>query len=403
MAENTLEKENIEVVKAKYKEAKEKHDEHFNYLKTVGRDIRRNSKLMELSDTVNHYKRIIDYHDIWELLSPIRPELKTIAEAIGYDEEEDYFEYSLEEHGDIKCLRYAFNHRIQTTGITYKYLSSYGYMIYNEEGHIYLSNNGICDGNWAISDYPTKGVTKSQDHICHKITFVDDNYFYISMHNHNTELYRIFDGKCKLVHAFNENVNIKYWPSLLEKKLIVCDHDIYNAAEDKFIFTSKKAFVQSYDSKYFSIPIRKDGLLSMETAEQLKNLMIDFMKKNNLLLICDSIEVTGCDDNYKKIEKYYDTFCFMDLNGNIDRELLFVVSCDNLATYTYSVTSDTYVVTLYEIKEDLTDALRKEIEAEKERKVRELEKMRRALFDQLSFMNDFENQDPEANKLALEN
>ncbi len=397
----SISNEEINEIQKKMDEAKEQREKEYRLY------YPNDEKIQELSDKISQYQELLDAPH-WVKFKPIKSTIDALKKEIGYLAETDEFEYTLRQDGDKSFLNFEFTHYCdedldddydcdEDLDGDYVYDTLYGYIIYDSKGNIYLSRYERGHGS---TDVQTTGI--HEENSCDfGINFIDDKYISITEVFEDASLFKLVDGKYELIHTFEGDSNIEIIPSLWEKKLIARDHNIYNADEDKFIFTSEKAFIQSYDRKYFSIPI-KDGLLSKEAAEQLKNQMKDFMKQYNLLLIMDTIKVTNNDDQHHSIKRYYDTFCFMDLKGNIVSKL-YVVSGDNLATYTYKVTSDTYDDTLDEIKKGLTNALLKELAAEKERKACELEKMRIVLFDQLNFMNDFENQDPNANKFTLEN
>lgn len=324
--------------------------------------VKNQNEVKYMKSQIEKCERIVEFHNLWKSddFKPIKDIIESYRKKIKFDDGNDKFSYSLNKNGDITFIDYSFNHY---NGFSQpfddtpwysapRFDSLWGYMVYDSKGNVCLSYTNNKD-DCGYSSSGIKGIDRlgGNTYWCH---FYDNEYMCIDQSFHPSNLYKLVDGKCVLVHTFGEDEHISFIPTLWKKKqLLINSSKIFSVEEDKYVFDAKIGNIETCDYEYLGSNIcgsSEDEELNNQSQELLSN----YLKDNNLFILGGAFSA-----EYDGHKRTYNTMCFMDLNGDIVSKL-YVISEEN--TYTeYDTSKETYKEDIEKLKEYYSNELKRKI------------------------------------------
>ena len=364
---------NIENAKAKKKEFMRTHDynghyiseeslnEYFDlgYLDTYYRGY---PEFIELSDNLERCKRELEFYNLWKKFEPIKDIIESYKKEIGFVDGDDYFEYKLNSFDNKFFLGFDFRHY---NGKKYYapdcasyydkgFDTLYGFILYDSDGKVYLSEKTMYDKGW-ISSFE-RGIGSHCGDFYQK--FIDREYMYHGYDRNNVKLCKFVDGHYELVRNFGK-CKIDVLPTLWDKKILMIDREkLYSVEEDKFVNVNELGgSLQTCDNNGSGVHYwYSDKVHDEEVDNKQKELITKHLRDYNLLLSKNDFTV-----KYDRYSKDYQTMCFVDMTGHIVSGL-YVISSSTYKCDIYEISDDTYEEVFKKVKEIYTKKLKREIQ-----------------------------------------
>ena len=343
----------LQSVKAK-KERLRKNPNFYRYNYNVKHNTQYWSDLdlqEEFNREIDCIQRKIDLHKAWKELNPIMSIMGSLKAQIHFSDANDLFNYNLQKRGNLFYLDFSLNHYTEHRGSNHKYNSLKGYIIYDKEGHVYLSDYRIDNDHCLCGNFDNCQGVKSYYAIPDPITIIDDEYIYVTKGHENSKIFHLTNGKFELVHSFDDSIHaIGVIPELWANGLLIIGSKLFNAYDDKFELQCNAGTIITPNDSSFIYSLEK--IYKKEVYEPLEKDIDKFRKENHLLLITDSFR-----GHYEGSENIFSTICFTNMKGKIV-SILCVISHDDGKCREYKVTNDNYNKTIKKLQEEASNELK---------------------------------------------
>ena len=315
----------------------------------------------ELDKQINCLRRMINFHRAWKELNPIMPVLGKIKAKMKFSDEEDKFTYRLQKIGDLFYLDYMLDHYTSHKDRFHYFNILKGYIIYDSEGNVYLSDY-VTKDNACIETYIEEefnnyqGVTKLWDGVQggqFPVTVIDDKNLYITSKFEYIKLFHLTNKKFKLVNTFDDTTHIWTIPELWANQLLIINGSkIFDIKHGKNILSTNNGTIEYYDSYH---PASFMNEIYSEYVKEYFNISDEirkFLAENNVLLITDSFE-----SSYEDIKEKYYTICFATMEGKIVGKAL-RISESNGKCSIYEIINNDYHETIKKLQDDAVNELK---------------------------------------------
>ncbi len=323
---------------------------------------------MDLEDDLNKeidcLRRMINFHETWKELKPIMPVLGKIKAKMKFSDAEDKFTYRLQKIGDLFYLDYILVHYTSHKG-RYHYFNLFkGYIIYDSEGCVYLSDyvtedNACIEGNF--DNCQGYDICQGVDKLCNgvqggqfPVTIIDHENIYITSKFEYIKLFHLTNKKFKLISTFDYATDIWTIPELWANQLLIINGSkIFDIKHSKNILSTNNGTIDYYDS--YRPASFMDDIYSEYVKEYFSSIsdkIKNFLEEKNVLLITDSFE-----SSFEEIKENYYTICFANMEGKIVGKIL-RISESNGKCSIYEIINNNYHETIKEIQDDAVNELK---------------------------------------------